>query len=183
MLVKDIIKLACDFTENQEIANVLENSGVLSEEQSQICDNLVKCFNLVNNEIASEYLPLIKMEELETKDFRIEFSQFKTSPHKIISVKSKSGRSVKFKVFENYLIAFANVVDVLYSVLPNKMTIDDEIDSTLPERVYAYGVAREYYFIQTLFDDALVWEERFKNTLQLLSRKQGEVIMPRRRWL
>ena len=60
MSVKDIIILACEFTENQSLGQALENNSVLDEEQSEICDSLVKCFNLVNNEVASEYVPIVK---------------------------------------------------------------------------------------------------------------------------
>ncbi len=184
MLVKDIIALACDFTENQELRKALEdNSASLSEEQTLLRDSLVKCFNLVNNEIASEFIPIIKSELVKTKDFKIKFSDLTYKPIQIISVKDTKGRKVKFKVFDDYVVAIANVVEVTYTTMPEEYTFEDEISSTLPERVFAYGIAREYYFMQTLFDEADIWEERFKNTLEILQRKKSGTIMAGRRWL
>ena len=49
MLVKDIIKLACNFTENEDLASKIENNSQLSEAESLIKDSLVNCFNLINN--------------------------------------------------------------------------------------------------------------------------------------
>lgn len=183
MLVKDIIVLACDFTENQELGKAIEENTTLTDEQSAVCDSLVKCFNLVNSEIASDYIPILKNEVIKTKEFKVNFSELSFSPCQIISVKDKNGRKVRFKVFDNYLIAFANVINITYTTLPEEMTLTSEITSTLPERVYAYGIAREYYFLQTLFDDADIWEDRFKNSLQVFQRKKSDVVMPKRRWL
>ncbi len=183
MLVKDIIILACDFTENQSLGKALEENSSLTAEQTLVCDSLVKCFNLVNSEIASDYIPILKNEEIKPTDFKINFSEFSSSPYQIVSVKDKNGRNVRFKVFDSYIMAFANIVNVTYTTLPSAMALTSEFATVLPERVYAYGVAREFYFQQTLFDDADIWEERFKDALQVFSRKKSDVVMPKRRWL
>ena len=183
MLVKDIIKLACNFTENEEIASKIEENAVLGDDESLVVESLINCFNLVNNEIASEYLPYIKSERMQTNNFKIFFTDFSYDLCEIISIKDKNGRSLKFKIIDNYVMVFAKEVDVIYSVIPQNMTINSSFDSLIPARVFAYGIAREYYFIQTLFDDADIWENRLKNSLQVLVRKKSEIKMPRRRWI
>ena len=52
----------------------------------------------------------------------------------------------------------------------------------LSARVLAYGTASEYLLVEGLSEDAEIWEDRFKRSLFMLSRKKGEHIMPRRRW-
>ena len=181
MKVKDIVKLACDFLGNSDLATAID--GALTDEQSAQVDNLVKCFNLVNSEIAGEYLPILKAESLKTTDFKLNFTQFSSQPNKIISVRDTFGRPVRFKVFDSYLKALAGNVEVEYTTMPEKMDIDDEFSSSLPERVYAYGIAREFCFLQSLFDDADVWDDRFKNTLEVLLQRKSELRMPGRRWI
>ena len=183
MSVKDIIILACEFTENQSLGQALENNSVLDEEQSEICDSLVKCFNLVNNEVASEYIPIVKWQRVSTTNFKVEYSSLSSKVLHIISVRDSLGRKVKFKAYDSYLMAFANTVDIIYQAEPAELAIDSEFYSTLPNRIYAYGIAREYYFQQTLFDEADIWEERFKNTLSIMARKRSETHIPKRRWL
>ena len=78
MLVKDIIKLACVFTENEDLAGKIEEDAVLSEEEELIAQSLLNCFNLINNEIATEYLPYIKTQTMQTNNFKIYFSYFKS---------------------------------------------------------------------------------------------------------
>ena len=119
----------------------------------------------------------------ETTDFKLNFTQFSSQPIKIISVRDTFGRPVRFKVFDSYLMALAGNVEVEYTTMPEKMDIDDEFSSSLPERVYAYGIAREFCFLQSLFDDADVWDDRFKNTLEVLLQRKSELRMPGRRWI
>ena len=182
MLVKDVIKLACNFTENDEIANAIKNNTTLSENQSVVVDMLMNCFNLVRNEIATEYVPILVRETITPNDFKIYFSSLSNSVFEIVSVKDMRGRNVKYKKFEDYIMTFAGQVEILYKTIPQDLTISQSFSSAIPERVFAYGVAREYYFNQTLFDDADIWEERFKNSLKVLTRKKSEIKMPNRRW-
>lgn len=183
MSVKDIIILACDFTENKEIGEALENNSTLTDEQNAIVNDLVKCFNLINNEIASEYFPIIKCENAKTENFKINLSSLSNSVLRVIAVQDYYGRKIKFKIYDDYIMAIANNVNVIYQSLPGNLSLSDEFFTTLPNRVYAYGIAREYYFLQTLFDEADVWEERFKDVLSILQGKRNEIRMPQRRFL
>ena len=182
MFVKDIIKLACDFIGQQSLKSAIE-SGTLTEDEQLIFDSLLNCFNLVYDEVACEYFPICKYETVKCEDFKVNFSSLSYKPLQIISVKDGSGRAIKFKVFEDYFIAIANTVTVLYSIKPSKLDADEEFESILPQRVYAYAIAREYFFLQALFDDADIWETRFKNSLQIFHNKKKEIRIPRRRWL
>ncbi len=183
MLVKDIIKIACSFIGQTSLEKALDEEATLSEDEQLICDSLVNFFNLVYNEVACEYIPIYNKERVKCEDFKVKFSSLTENPLQIISVKDICGRKVKFKVFDDHLVAIASAVDVLYSVQPKSYQLSDTVASCLPMRVYAYGIAREYYFLQTLFDEADVWEERFKNSLHVLQREKREIRMPRRRWI
>ena len=183
MLVKDVIKLASDFTENETLSAKIEKGTELSDDENQVANELEKCFNLVNNEIASEFVPIKKIEQVEVSNGKILFSAFSSKPFKILYVKNSLGRKIKYKVFSDYIFALCKKAIVCYSTLPENLTINDEFETFLPERIYAYGVAREYYFLKTKFDDADIWEERFKNSLEILCRKSSCHRLPRRRWL
>ncbi len=183
MLVKDVILKACDFIENEELAQAIISSSQLDQENQNVLDKLVKCFNLVRNEIVCEYMPIVKMEKVISCENKILFSQLSGKVVDIISVKDKFGENVKFKLYDDYIMVEGQEVFVYYNTLPEELNIDGQFNSTISERVYAYGIVREYYFIQTLYEDAKVWDERFKNSIQTFERKKGETIIPRRRWI
>lgn len=182
MQVKDVIKLACEMTDNNDLIDAIDNNNLTDDEQVTI-DCLVGCFNLINNEVASEYIPLLHKETMKTQDFKINFDDFSKKMLEIISIKDKLGRNVKYKRFDSYIMTKANEVEIIYSYLPEDVGINNEISSLLPERVYAYGIAREYLFMQSMFDDAQLWDSRFKNSLRVLTRKKGEIKMPKRSFL
>ena len=82
------------------------------------------------------------------------------------------------------MMIFARKVFITYSVLPVDLELNsEEVSSVLSERVYAYGVAREYYIMQSLTDEAEIWEERFKASLKSLYRRKSNTFMPSRRWI
>ena len=183
MLVKDIIIKTCNFIGQDEIANKLKDNQALSESEEQIVDELVEKFNLTREEIASEYQPILKSEEFEVKNFKLLFTSFSSSPLQIFSVKDKLGRNVNYKIFDDYIFVCGKNVVVIYSTFALPLSVNDEFSSTLPERVYAYGVAREYYFAKAHYEDANMWEGRFKGSLEILLRRQSQVVLPKRRWL
>lgn len=182
MQVKDIIKLACTFTENEDMVSAIDNN-TLSADQLLILDCLVNCFNLVYDEIATDYIPCLKTQTFLTTSSKIALSEFQSNFIDILSIKDVNGMNLKYKIVDNYVVVNANEVTITYSTHPTKLNVNQSFTSLIPERVFAYGIAREYYFIKTLFDDASVWENRFKDSLQVLSKKKTEVVMPSRRWL
>ena len=182
MLVKDIIILASEFIGNNELAEGLKDNS-LSDDQTLLSESLVKCFNLINNEITSEYIPIIKRETIKTENFKIDFDKFSNKLLKIISVEDKFGNKLKYKVIDDYVFVFAKTVNITYSTVPQKYKLTDEFETNIPERVYAYGIAREFCFLQAMFDDGDLWEQRFKSSLETLSKRISSVYIPRRRWI
>ncbi len=183
MQVKEIIIKACDFTENDELSKALLQEGELTEEMQNNLERLIKCFNLVHEEIVSEYLPVLNVERVKTENGRVKLDFLKAKISHIIAVKDVLGDNIKYDKFENYIMTSEYEVEIWYNSLPNELTIDDEFSTSLPARVYAYAVVREYYFLQTLYEDAKVWDERFLASIENFARKKGETVLPRRRWI
>lgn len=183
MKVKDIIIKACDFVGKDDLASALLAGTELSDEVIALQDKMVKCFNLIREEIASEYQPILQVENFVVKNFKLELNSFSNDVLEIYSIKDRYGRNVHYKIFDGYIFVCGKEVEVIYSTPAKQLTIDDDFTSSLPERIFAYGVAREYYFINNLYEDANIWEERFKGSLQIMLRRKSEVKVPRRSWI
>ena len=182
MKVIDILKIACQLTGNDDFVNKLESSQNTESEQATI-NKFVESLNLVLNEIACEYFPILIEEKVTPKNFKVEFSSLSKIPLDIFSVKEMYGRALKFKKFNNYIIVFATEAFVKYSVSPTIVDIDDEIeDIILPERIVAYGVAKEFYLSNSLIEESNVWYEKFKTSLQNMLRRKSNAMHPKRRW-
>ncbi len=187
MLAYEVIKAACQFSDNDALADKIMSGEdfdtSFTEEEKLTLTRYLECLNYLQEEVASEFKPLKTTEKFKTENFKIDFSVFKKTPLQILSVKDLKGGKVKFKVFPTYLMAFANEVEVTYGATPEKLDFDSPIEVDLPQRVLGYGVAREYYLRQGLTEDAEIWESRFKGSLKLILRKRAGTTLPRRRWL
>ena len=182
MYVKDIILKSCDFIGDEELYEEIVSQSLTEENQKNV-ERLVKYFNLIRDEIAREYQPQLEVEKFVVKKFKLEFSSFAKQPIEIYSIKDRFGRNVNYKIFDGYIFVCGKEVEVIYSTTPEELTFEGEFNSSLPERLFAYGIAREYFFLNGQYDDANIWEGRFKGALQILLRRKSEVKTPRRRWI
>lgn len=191
VIVKDIIKLACTYLQMDSIKNsvLLGGDSEVSGDDQYIVDSLLECVNLTNNVLASEYIKLYKTKVVETTDGIVPYYKLVDgviSPNQIISVKDGYGNKLIYKLFDSYIKTVTGSVEVTYTYIPSSVTIDDTIDSyplRLSERIYAYGVASEYSFINGMYEDAIMWDERFKNSLLNVTGPKGQVSIKKRRWL
>lgn len=183
MKLKEILKLVCEFVGEKEMFSKLENSTELSAKEKEKFERMVRCFNLVNQEIASEYIPYLCKENVSGSI--INFSQLSKKVINIFQVKGKFGLDLLFKVYPNFIEVQGNAKSVTYSFLPEEITAEDDVQlfCGITARVLAYGVASEYLLLDGVSQDAEIWENRFKQSLFVLSRKKGEHVLPKRRWL
>ncbi|MBE7076138.1 MAG: hypothetical protein E7375_03650 [Clostridiales bacterium] len=184
MTVKDILKLTCEFVGEREILSKLITSSSLTEREQEKLNIMTNCFNLINQEIASDYLPFLTKEEIVVEKSTIDFLDLSKRVVNVYEIRDKFGKNLRFRNFSNYIEVFGKAKTIVYSYLPNNFAVEDEVEmyNGLSARVYAYGVASEYLLVDGLSEDAAIWENRFKDSLFVLSRKRGEHLMPKRRW-
>ena len=188
MKAKEIIKNVCIYLGKEEIlsSNLFEESGEnLSTQAGITVGKMLNCLNLIISEIASDYLPIVKEKVLTLKNGEIDVHEIDEDIQEIISIKSRFGKNLRYKYIGNKIICLANSVVITYKVYPKEITIDDECESfggRLSSRVIAYGVASEYCYLEMLYDDATIWESRFKNALLINARKKGEIKLKKRGW-
>ena len=188
MEIKNVIKLACLFLGKDDYENLSSLGGTQTETDAETKDLnfLLRCLNLTYQEIASDYIPLFATDTVETSSGKIVFSKLTKKLNEIKSV-SENGFRVKYMLYPDYIKTDAKTVDITYSYLPAELTT---LTSTLEtftnkvsEMVLAYGTAMEYCFISGLYDDATMWEKRFKDALEIKAAKKSEKKLPNRRWI
>lgn len=184
MTLKNILKFVCEFANERDILNKWENNVSLSSQESEKVARMVKCFNLINQEIASDYLPFLTEETVNVTNGILNFSTLSKSVINIYQVKDCFGGSLEFKNFPNYIEITGNAKKVIYSYLPEDVELNSNVTffRGLSARIYAYGVTSEYLLLEGFGDDAEVWDEKFKDALFMLSRKRGEHRLPKRRF-
>ena len=149
---------------------------------------LVKCANLVIKEIATEYAPLIEEETVDVKDGKIDFESL---THKVAEVRkvqdAVSGLTSDFYNTPAHCKLLNDGVKrakIIYSYIP--LDIDIEEDCPLPPAVsaktLALGICAEYSMISGMYEQSVMYSDRFKQDMRTAVRKKGEIRVRPRRW-
>lgn len=187
MKAYEIISDACFFTDNLELGNKLDAVTNFDISQfEQVEQDKLKVFlrilNLVQSEVA-DYAPLRKKETLLVSEGKLAKNLFATPYKKILAVTDEYGTKIAYKEFEDYIQVNTKSVNVEYCVAPQKCDFTTEVKSIIPERILAYGMTREYFLKEGLFEDAEIWENRFKDGLKIFLLRKSNASLPKRRWL
>jgi hypothetical protein len=150
-------------------------------------DEFVDCFNLVENELALDYVPLRTKETFLAQDGVVEFRYFTREPARVLSVTDEMDRRVEYALFPTdiRLPAGVKTAKVAYAFLPKKKTIDGESDyqSRVSVGLMAYGVAAEYCAAQGLYAEAAFWNKKYKECIPRVHEAQRGGKIPSRKWV
>lgn len=188
MTAKEVIKNVCAYLGKEEILNssLFEQDGQeLTDAEQKEVNKMIDCLNNITEELAIEYLPIIKTKQISLNAGAVDLKDIDDSLQEIISVKTTSGRNLRYTVANQKMICLASKVEISYKTYPEKITLNSEAENfvgKISARVLAYGVASEYCFLEMLYDDATLWENRYKNALLVMVRKKGELRLKKRGW-
>lgn len=187
MTVKEVLELSCMFLGKEEL---LESGYFKGEEIEESLKSefemLQKCLNLIVAEIATDYLPIYATKTAKTNGGELILDDIDENIFQIVKIQNEQGYNVKFKVLGEVLKVKSSVCTITYTKYASKADLNGNVETfsgKLSARVLAYGVAMEFSFISSLYDDASIWENRYKNSLFLLKEKKNNIIMPSRRWI
>ncbi len=156
-----------------------------SSEGSVAVENLVRCFNLVENELATDYLPLFAEDTVETETGAVYYKDLERSPVRIMRVTDGTGEDIPFTLFPEFLKAQAGKLLIRYAYAPKEKTLDENSDYQLlvSLRLFAYGMAAEYALASGRYEDAAVWSKKYRNAVYAAYRKKPIRKIQSRRWV
>lgn len=148
-------------------------------------DIFLRCYNIVENEVALDYLPLTAEETVVCDTGALPYTSFLRQPVSILSVTDEYGNKLPYTVFPEYLRTRAGTSVVTYSYSPESKRLCDhsEYAARVPERLLAYGVACEYCLISGLYDEAIVWDKKYKDALLCAHSASRPRVIRSRRWV
>ena len=183
MKVKDIVLLAAtQLGIADEVQAYLDGEEENGERNAAL---LLTCFNVVENELALDYLPLYAEEKINTETGKIVYSDLVHSAVRIVKVTDEKGESIPYKLYAEYLQTQAGKVTVRYTYTPESKETDGESDFASPvsERLLAYGIAAEYSLSMGLLSEAAVWDKKYKESIEAIRSLQSGKRMKSRRWV
>lgn len=182
MKVRDILKGASVILSKHDLT-----SKLASEEEivSSEVDMLLVATNLILEEIACDYIPCYKIEEIVVRDNKYSISELSESLLAIRSIKDGKMQSVSHFVNGDYIVLPNGKFTIKYTYLPKRVNIDSDIigfDRQLTDRVIIYGVVSEYYLMSGLYSEAELMRGKFESAITSASKKLTNIVMRGRVW-
>lgn len=186
MTVKEVLCEAAKMLGETDVVNYLYDKV---PENIDYCEETIaelkRCYNIITDEIACEYIPLETSEKFVVEGGKIEYSTFAKKPIRIKNVCGENGQKLPYKLFIGYLEVRADVVIVDYEYKPEEQSADDEAfygNGIIGEYVLAYGIASEYCIAKGRIADAEVWDSKYINALRARVAEKRQLNIKARKW-
>lgn len=180
MTVREVIALSASLLGREDL-----KEQALSGKAEGELEALVRCFHLVENEIALDYFPLKRTEEVAVRDGRIYYSALSSAPVNVHRITS-GGRVISFTLLPEYaeLKGQAARAEVLYSYIPSEKGIDgvSDFSGRISARLMAFGVCAEFCLARGRYDEAEMWEKRYREALRAANILRRRLCVRPRRW-
>ena len=182
MLVKEIAALAAANMGRDDLIAAIRS---LAGEPTGELDSLLRCYNLVENEIALDYFPLRKEETFAVADGKIAYAQFSFAPVDVKRVTDADGTPVPFDVYPEYVAVAGGTVSVTYTYVPpeKKWEEESEFSGKISARLMSFGVACEFCLSRGMFPQAAMWEKKYRDALRAANVVRRKLSVRSRRWV
>ncbi len=175
--VKEVVEAA---------ARLVGSTANLEDESSEEVLLLVRCFNFVENEVALDYFPLKRTEEVAVSD-KMEYAALSSAPVHILRVTDPYGCALAFEAFPAYLDlkGYAGSANVTYAYAPAAKRLGENSDfaGAVSARLLAYGTATEYLLACGRLAEATVYDEKYREAIRAAGQTRRPLAMRSRRWI
>lgn len=183
MTVKDCMRLAAvELGVDAVLEKYLNDT---TDSSNRVGKVLLQCYNVVENELALDYLPLTAEDEMQTQTGVVEFSALSRSAVRILRVTDGNGVAVKYRLFPQYVKAQPGTLKIAYIYSPTEKTLEDgcECAAAVSMRMIAYGMAAEYCMNIGLYEEADAWDKKYKGAIEAAYKATPCKRISSRRWV
>ena len=187
MNVKEIIINVSKILELDDVVEYLSDESIVPYESIlEDVEKLTLAVNMLNAVVASQYIELKDCKVIEVNSDIVSYSSI--TDKQIIEVKevlSADGVPVSYKKMANGIKCSCNKVEITYSYFPSIVAIDDEINYYIGVDIltFSLGVVGQYLFLKGDFEEAYIWDEKFKQTISSVIKTKRKIVMPSKRFL
>ena len=184
MKVKNVLALAAANLGREELVAEIDNCVVNPAGELL---SLLRCYNLVENEIALDYFPLKHEEVINVQDGKLPFEDLSYAPVEILSVRV-GGKPLDFEIRPAYLqlerSMTGNVtVGYTYSPAEKGWNGECELGGKISARLLSLGVCNEFCLSNGQFGEAATWEKKYREALRAASGNRRRLSVRSRRWV
>lgn len=162
-----------------KVSEVIELSALLLDIEltEDIRNNLVRCYNLVEQELATDYFPILEVDKFFHVEDKIYYKDFSRKPYMLKGIQDFHGDSVSFRLAPGYINLIKNYNGGTFFVKYYYLPEDKELysNSTYGAEyisILKYGIAAEYCLMQGNFEQAKIYSDKYKERIKLKGPKK-----------
>ena len=188
MTVKEVIKLTALMVGEDETVSYLQDEAVNDLTYAKKVTNiLLRCYNLIVEELACEYFPLKKSEKIsQVINGKIYFKDLEYSPIKIVGVYDENYQKVPYKLINDYISINKPCVIVEYNYRVKPLKESDEAvyaNEIIGPYVLAYGMASQYCLEKGRLNESEIFQQKYIAGIKGRASEKGSLQLPQRRWI
>lgn len=171
MKVSDIVTVAAQLINEEEIVDGLKDYPDASDFARKKIELMVSLFNLVVTELSASFIPMKKTQKFCSVERKAAFKDFDEKVLEILAVYGASGEKINYELHPTELVVSEEEFTVLYSYIPATYDISGVIgyaETEVSAGVLAYGLAAEYLLTERRFAEAVAWHARFEKAVKTL---------------
>ncbi len=137
----------------------------------------LKCYNLVEQELATDYFPILEVEKFFHVKDKIYYKDFSKKPYMLKGIQDFHGDSVNFRLAPEYINLIKNYDGGTFFVKYYYIPDTKELYSTCTYgaeyiSILKYGVAAEYCLANGDFEQAKIYNDKYKERIKLKGPKK-----------
>lgn len=185
MKVKSVLSQAAANLGREDLVAQIEDCA--SEPTGDLAA-LLRCFNLVENEIALDYFPLKREELLCAPHGTVPFRRFRFAPLSVVKVEDCAGRTLPFELKAACLFlpgyCARGRVRVVYTYSPVEKCFfgESSFGGRISARLLSFGVASEFCLARGQYAEAATWEKKYREALRAAGAVRKKLTVRGRRW-
>lgn len=175
--VKGVVQLAAKLLGVQDAVDSYLK-GSVTDSIKRIVEGLVCCFNTVENEVAVDYVPILCEEQVESVDGFVEYAALSRPVAYVVSICGEGGKEVDAKCLATNISVAVGTYTVRYAVVPSEKGFEDDSEYGVGvfERLLAYGVAAEYCLHKGMYEEAAVWEKKYRMAIEAAAQQEQKAV-------
>jgi hypothetical protein len=161
------------------VSEVIELSALLLDIEltDDTRNNLVRCYNLVEQELATDYFPILEVDKFFRVEDKIYYKDFSRKPYMLKGIQDFHGDSVSFRLNPEYINLIKNYDGGTFFVKYYYIPDTKELYSTCTYgaeyiNILKYGVAAEYCLANGDFEQAKIYNDKYKERIKLKGPKK-----------
>lgn len=186
MTVKEILNQTANLLGEEDACLLLSDKAPQNSEYAiQTVKLLKRALDVITDEIACEFYPLKAVQTFSVSNEKIYYSDFLSTPIKIVEVLGKNNEKCPYKLISDHLTTTNGERTVIYHYKPKSQSDGEQAhfsNSIIGENILCWGMAAEFCFARGRYTESEKWREKFLNGLSSRIFEREVKRIPERRW-